>query len=113
MQKNLTILAGFSFVQPYKLVGIDETGTEYNYDLTNCTITSVAKPSVNSCKSYPFTVTITNAALGEFYIAMDAELTDTITESSLVYDIKIDNTGAGVIFRGAYGDIAVTKEITP
>lgn len=112
MKKDLNIIAGFSFVQPFQIVGIDETQTEYAFDLTNCTITAVAKPSANSCKSYPFTVSITAPLEGKFVISMDDTLTDTITESSLVYDIKVDNN-AGFVFRGAYGTITVEREITP
>lgn len=112
MKKDLNIIAGFSFNQPFQVVGIDETQTEYDFDLTGCTVTAVAKPSANSCKAYAFTVAITVPLQGKFVISMDDALTDTITESSLVYDIKIDNN-AGFVFRATYGNIAVEREITP
>lgn len=112
MKKDLTIIAGYTFTQPFQVVGVDENGIQYDFDLTNAVVTAVAKPSVNSCKSYPFTVTITDAPTGKFVISMDADLTDTITETTLVYDVKVDNT-SGFVFRAAYGSIAVEKEISP
>lgn len=113
MQQDLLIIAGYSFAQPFKIVAIDETNAQYDYDLSNSTVQAVAKPTATSCKSYVFNVTITDAATGKFFISMDSSFTNGITESSLVYDIRvIDNTNDNS-FRAVYGKISVEKEVTP
>lgn len=110
---NFKITRGYSVQVRVELFGVDENGQEFPYPLTNRTVTSTAKPSVKSCVSYDFDVTVEDELNGVILMSMPQSLTETIKEDSLVYDVRIeDSTDPDWSYRALNGTISVDVAIT-
>lgn len=113
-QYNINLTKGFSYKVRVTLVGQDpDTGAEFPYNLINRTVTAMAKPTANSCKAYSFDVDVIDAVGGVVDLIMPVSVTETITENSLSYDVRItDSTDPEFAYRPLFGTITVTASIT-
>lgn len=110
---DLSITRGFSFKARIQLYGIDDDGVEFPYTLDHRTVTSEARPSANSCKVYPFTITIEDSPEGIFTLSLSTTETQSITEDQLYYDVRItDSNDPTWSYQAVRGVIKVSDYIT-
>ncbi len=83
-------------------------------DLTGCTIAAQIRQSFSSSTAYAFTMTLTDAAEGEFTWVMSATNTALINataKAKWVYDVEITYP-SGIVERILQGSCDVSQQVT-
>ena len=110
---NITINQGSVFKMNVDIEAKDLSGSTIPFDLTGHAIRSQARPSYDSDVSYDFTIIITDRENGKFSLNMAPSVSETIEETTLVYDIEVYSlTDEEFVERIVYGTVTVTPQVT-
>lgn len=112
-QFDITIYKGSRYIMRLDLQVEDLNGNTIPYDLTGYGIRSQLRPSYDSDTVYAFTVEMVDVLTGKIRLVLPATLTDTITETSLVYDVEVYSlTSDDNVERPVYGSATVVPQVT-
>ena len=104
---NLTVDQGSTFS-----ASVDITDTEDNIlVLTGYTVAAQLRKTYGSSTAVDFTVSVSNAALGEVTISLTATQTNALIAGRYVYDVEITSAG-GTVTRVLEGQVEVTPGVT-
>lgn len=112
-QFDITIYKGARYIMRLDLQAEDANGSTIPYDLTGYGLRGQLRPAYDSDTKYDFDIEIVDTLLGKVRLVLPATLTDTINETTLVYDLEVySNTNPDNVERPVYGTATVIPNVT-